>query len=824
MLKEQILKNKNLTGNDMLKKIFRSLLLFVATAAVLISSCGTAQAASEQVKVGVYDNPPKIYRDSSGNVKGVFGDVMNAIGRKEDWNITWVYGTWDQCLQRLKDGEIDIMVDVAESAERKAAYDFNDETVILAWGQVFSRKDLSIESMTDLGGKKLAVMESGILYDGVMGIKPLTESFDIKPEFVNVKNYDEVFKMLDQGTADVGVVNNIFGLDQMDKYDIKATNIIFQPAELHFALTKNNPRNTNLIKRIDADLRTMKSDQDSDYYKSLNQNLKGTVQKVAVTPRWVKILMWAAPAALAGILFIVLTSFLVQKRYQRSLKNAIEAKTKELTESEIKYKKLFESSNDALLIVHPERGILDCNKAALKMFKVPSVEEIVALNPSSLSPELQPDGSDSRKLSMEDTEKALTGETRHFEWVHKRSDGSTFDADVTLIKVELGKDNAVLATIRDISEQKKSKERIKELNELKDKFIRVVAHQLRTPMNVVRWNLETILEGEMGDLTELQKEFLQSTQEAEIGVIERMGDLLTVIDIEEDRVTITKNPVSLLSLCESVEETWAKRFQAKGIQLKFDKPTEPLPTTFIDAGKIRNVFDYMLSNSFDYTPDNGNVATKLFRSGDRIRFEIIDTGIGVPVAEQPRIFTKFFRATNASSMVTDRSGICLAICKYYIEQHGGSIGFESKEGAGSTFWFELPIISGLIKKRLNQLTMLRLLLKPWPRRQPRPSYRLGRRKGLKLTKGAKMNDVKQIRIFSTTWCPYCKQEESWLRDQKIDFQTVMVDHDQNAAMYMVEKTGQRGVPVTEIKFEDGTTQFVTGFDKEKLSTLLINNR
>ncbi len=235
--------------------------------------------------------------------------------------------------------------------------------------------------------------------------------------------------------------------------------------------------------------------------------------------------------------------------------------------------------------------------------------------------------------------------------------------------------------------------REKMIERMKTEFVSLSAHQLRTPLAAIKWTLRMILDGDLGLITEEQRTFLEKTYQSNERMINLINDLLNVSRIEEGRYLYKPVPVNLEEIVQSLLNSHKEETKRKKLHLEFKKPEKELPKIMLDVEKMELAIENLLNNAISYTPSGGQIIISLKEAEKGIEFSIQDTGIGISKEQQGRVFTKFFRGTNAIKADTEGTGLGLFITKNIIEAHGGKIWFKTKEGVGTTLHFTLPIRS-----------------------------------------------------------------------------------------------------------------------------------
>jgi two-component system, cell cycle sensor histidine kinase and response regulator CckA len=367
------------------------------------------------VKVGAYANSPKIFMDESGKVAGFWPDLLEHIAEAENWEIEYVWGTWSEGLERLKTKQIEIMPDVAFTEKRNKLYVFSESPVLTSWTRVYAnRENMGIESVLDLGGKRVAALKGSVNLEGPGGLREITEGFNLNCTFLELGSYVEVFKAVEENRADTGITNRNFGDKHAKNFNVFITPIIFQPISMKFAFPKDVERTPYLAGKIDDHITMLKHDGDSVYYRLLRAYFEAEIaeRKVEVFPGWLNDLLKAT-----AVLFVFFTLVIITSRVQvrRKIKE-IKIKNEALRESEKRYRNLAEGSFEGI-VIHDKGLILEANDQFYKMFgyEPPELAGInaIALTATTASAELI-------------REQIASGSLGPYETTGRRKDGSTF--------------------------------------------------------------------------------------------------------------------------------------------------------------------------------------------------------------------------------------------------------------------------------------------------------------------------------------------------------------------------------------------------------------
>jgi len=233
---------------------------------------------------------------------------------------------------------------------------------------------------------------------------------------------------------------------------------------------------------------------------------------------------------------------------------------------------------------------------------------------------------------------------------------------------------------------------LRQLDKIKDEFISMASHQLRTPLTSVKGYLSMVIEGDAGKITPSQKQLLDQAFMSSENMVHLINDFLNVSRIQTGKFIIDKSPVDLSELVEQEINSLVPNAKVRNMKLVYKKPKK-FPIIDVDEGKMRQVVMNFADNAIYYSHDNSSIIISLGIEGSEIVFTVKDTGIGVPKSEKDKLFAKFYRAANAKIQRPDGTGVGIYLAKKVIDAHGGQIIFESVEGKGSTFGFRLPIPS-----------------------------------------------------------------------------------------------------------------------------------
>jgi PAS domain S-box-containing protein len=357
---------------------------------------------------------------------------------------------------------------------------------------------------------------------------------------------------------------------------------------------------------------------------------------------------------------------------------------------------IIESADFAIISTNADGIVQTYNQRARRMFGHANEEVVGKLTPLVFfdPTEIKNYAEDIKSGLDEDVDdgmtvllaKARAGLFDERTWMLKRKSGIVFPAHVSVsaLRDENTQIYGYLFVARDITEQRR-------VENLKNEFISTVSHELRTPMTSIRASLGIIASGMSGELPAESKPLIDIAIDSSDRLIRLINDILDVEKIESGRVAFNLKEVEVEPLIKQGLLS-NKAFAAKhNVRFEF-KDSVPNVKIKVDVDRFAQILDNLLSNAAKYTKEGDSIEVKMSRNAGKLRVAVVDHGQGIPDSFKPKVFAKFMQANSSDRREKGGTGLGLAICKSLVERQGGTLGFDSEEGKGSTFYFEFPVL------------------------------------------------------------------------------------------------------------------------------------
>ena len=641
--------------------------------------------SKHKVRVGLYQNKPKVYTDKNGQPSGIFIEILKAIAQKENWQLVFVPCKWAECLKALKAGQIDLMPDVAFSPARAREMDFPKEKVIESWSKIYSNKKILVENISDVNGLRLAVLAGSIQE---ANLRQMFKGFGYDVKFVEANSFEKAFTLAANGTADMVVSNYLFGDYFYKKYRLASTAIVFDPVSLYFATTHGE--NNGLLEALDNDLRSMKTESGSVYYKALSHWM--ITPPETLVPQY---LTWVIGSvvvflALAFIIILLLRRLVISRTRHLILAN------KKLHESEEKFRNLFYNHSAVKLIVDPENGaIVEVNKAAERFYGWPAEQ----LQQKRIQ-DINADSSERDDWGIEE------GKT-HIQSHHKLADGSIKDVEIFTSRVDINGKSMLHSVIHDVTEHRQLEEQYRQAQKMESvgRLAGGVAHDYNNMLGVILGYTDLALQ-KVGS-----SQPLRSYLEAIHNAAKRSADITRQLLMFARKQSVSLKIVDVNDIAESMIKM-LRHLIGEDIDLVW-LPQGNLPPVKMDPSQIEQILVNLCVNARDAITGVGKITIETgmatidedyctdhfgFIPGEFVLLSVSDDGAGMDKETLDYIFEPFF----TTKSVNKGTGLGLATVYGIVKQNNGFINVYSEPGKGATFGIYLPSSMGKVEKHKEE--------------------------------------------------------------------------------------------------------------------------
>ena len=353
----------------------------------------------------------------------------------------------------------------------------------------------------------------------------------------------------------------------------------------------------------------------------------------------------------------------------------------ERKQAEERFKKILEATPDAIVMVDQTGKITFVNQQTKVLFGYEQDELLGQLVEVLIPEPYRSKHPEHRTHYFQSPRNRPMGSGMELYGLHKN--GKQFPIEISLSPLETKEGIIALAAIRDITERK-------QIDKMKNEFISIVSHELKTPLTAIQGSLDLLMDGNIDQFTYETGELIMVAKKNSERLLRLINDILDVEKIELGKMEFHLDSIQLDTLIQEAikaNQPYAEKFKVNIYYI------QSLPDIIVkvDHDRMIQVLTNLLSNAIQFSPKQGKVTIKMVKANNRVKVEIHDQGPGVPEEFQSRIFQKFAQADSSITRKQGGTGLGLSISKAIIEKLNGNISFETTPSVGATFYFDLPI-------------------------------------------------------------------------------------------------------------------------------------
>jgi len=669
-----------------LKKLFSTVSLLL-----LFSQAILAQPNDTLIFLGNKDYPPyQMIDEETEEPTGFSVDIFKAIAKTMGLNYKIALTDWTYARNELEMQRVDGLIAMSYSLTRSEKVQF---TVPYAYinHSLFARKSSAYNSIDDMQGKEVIVVKGDIMHDYLRENK-------IANKIIPVTDYRKALRLLAKGKYDGALLSRYQGLYTINQYNltnVEASGDMFESKEVAIAV---NTRNPELVNILNEGLQIIKS---TGEYHHLVEKWFGIYEKQT----FIEMLFptaWYILVPLVAILMLFLGwSWMLRRKVAirtLQLRNELERRQraeKELIQEKSILKSLINSIPDLIFYKNRENKYMGSNTSFARFMGL-KPEEVIEKDDYALF-----SLAEAERYSHLDSKLMQQDKSAKLEmW---SSDAGNKYHLLEVVKVPFHDDNGkvlgLVGICHDVTTRHKTqqslrvaKQKAEESDKLKSAFLANMSHEIRTPMNAIIGFAELLGDKDLND--ELREELLTHINQNSAFLLQLIDDIIDLAKIEANELTIKAKRVDIDQVMDELFSSTSDLLTPEKEELiifTLEHPTNSKSiSTYTDPVRLKQILQNLVDNAFKYT-ESGKITLRYYmQKEDTIRFEVEDTGVGIPSEKHESIFERFNKLEVDTTKIFRGTGLGLAICKNLVERLGGHIGVNSVPGKGSSFYFTLP--------------------------------------------------------------------------------------------------------------------------------------